>query len=95
MRDQIKRQIEKMQEAKANFAEKREKERKREMEQNGDYLRRKNLGHEGRVREAIEHQAKCLVERSEMFGGKKTFDEAKREATERAAKLDRQGRFDS
>lgn len=64
-------------------------QQKRLLESDAGYQRRKALGHDGRMREAIEHQAKCIHERDKMGGSGATYEQALRRAQANAERVDR------
>lgn len=66
------------------------KERRREaLESNSDYQRRKRLGADGRMREAVDILAKNIHERNHHGEALPSFDMAQREAARKAEKLKR------
>lgn len=63
--------------------------RKEALESNSDYQRRKRLGADGRMREAIDIQTKNVHERNHHGEAVPSYEAAHREVTARAEKLKR------
>lgn len=63
--------------------------RRKALHENSDYQRRKRLGHDGRAREAVEILAKNIHERNHHGEAIPSYDQARREAGEKAERLER------
>lgn len=61
--------------------------RSQEMRDNSDYQRKQRLGEDGRIREAIDIQAKHIHERNQYADSCPTYSEARKQAEANAEKM--------